>query len=131
MKKILYSIVILLGAAAVFASCSDKLNVTPPNSIYNEQITEILENGSAADKTRILQLIGNPMVQYFNNWDRNNVCSTGSANVMNYSYVGIEWGRSLMGNDIALGYDTESYDLAGRDLYQFNNDYRIGSSNTN
>ena len=132
MKKIIKSIAIFAGMAAVLASCADKLNVTPPNNIYDEQIVELLENGTADQKESILKAIVNPMAQYFNNYDRNNVCSTGSANVMNYSYVGIEWGRSLMGNDIALGYDLESYDLAGRDLYQFNApDFRIGNSNTN
>ena len=132
MKKIIKSIAIFAGMAAVLASCADKLNVTPPNNICDEQIVELLENGTAAQKESILKAIVNPMAQYFNNYDRNNVCSTGSANVMNYSSVGIEWGRSLMGNDIALGYDLESYDLAGRDLYQFNApDFRIGNSNTN
>lgn len=130
MKKIIKSVV-LLASVAMLASCADRLDVTPPNSIYDEQIKELLENGTEAQKQSILKAIVNPMAQYFNNYDRNNVCSTGSANVMNYSYVGIEWGRSLLGNDVALGYDLESYDLAGRDLYQFVTDYRIGNSNTN
>ena len=131
MKKIIKSIAFLAGVTVLLVSCADKLNVTPPNNIYEEQITNILENGSDADKANILQMISNELVQYFNNYDRNNVCSTGSANVMNYSYAGIEWGRNLMGNDVALGFDLDSYDLAGRDLYQFNSDYRIGNSNTN
>ena len=131
MKKIIKSVALFAGVAAVLASCADKLNVTPPNSIYDEQIIELIENGTAAQKEAILKGIANPMAQYFNNYDRNNDCSTGSANVMNYSYGGIEWGRSLLGNDVALGYDLESYDLAGRDLYQLNSDYRIGNSNTN
>ena len=105
MKKIIKSIAFLAGVTVLLVSCADKLNVTPPNSIYEEQITNILENGSDADKANILQMISNELVQYFNNYDRNNVCSTGSANVMNYSYAGIEWGRSLMGNDVALGFD--------------------------
>lgn len=130
MKKIIKSIAFIAGVT-ILASCADRLEVTPPNSIYDEQIKELLENGTAAQKETILKAIVNPMAQYFNNYDRNNVCSTGSANVMNYSYPGIEWGRSLMGNDVALGYDLESYDLAGRDLYQFVTDYRIGNSNTN
>ena len=130
MKKIIKSIAFIAGVT-ILASCADRLEVTPPNSIYDEQIKELLENGTADQKETILKAIVNPMAQYFNNYDRNNVCSTGSANVMNYSYPGIEWGRSLMGNDVALGYDLESYDLAGRDLYQFVTDYRIGNSNTN
>lgn len=130
MKKIIKSVA-LLASVAILSSCADRLDVTPPNSIYDEQIKELLENGTEAQKQSILKAIVNPMAQYFNNYDRNNVCSTGSANVMNYSYVGIEWGRSLLGNDVALGYDLESYDLAGRDLYQFVTDYRIGNSNTN
>lgn len=130
MKKIIKSIAFIAGVT-ILASCADRLEVTPPNNIYDEQIKELLENGTAAQKETILKAIVNPMAQYFNNYDRNNVCSTGSANVMNYSYPGIEWGRSLMGNDVALGYDLESYDLAGRDLYQFVTDYRIGNSNTN
>ncbi len=131
MKKIIKSVALIAGVAAVIASCADKLEVTPPNSIYDEQIVELLENGTDDQKQAILKAIVNPMAQYFNNYDRGNVCSTGSANVINYSYVGIEWSRSLMGNDIALGYDLDSYDLAGRDLYQFIGDYRIGNSNTN
>ena len=130
MKKIIKSIAIIAGLVSL-AACADRLEVTPPNSIYDEQILELLENGTDAQKQAILTAIVNPMAQYFNNYDRNNVCSTGSANVMNYSYPGIEWGRSLMGNDVALVYDLESYDLAGRDLYQFVTDYRIGNSNTN
>jgi len=131
MKKIIKSVALIAGVVLLAASCADKLEVTPPNSIYDEQIKELLENGTTAQKESILKAIVNPMAQYFNNYDRNNVCSTGSANVMNYSYPGIEWGRSLMGNDVALGYDLESYDLAGRDLYQFVTDYRIGNTNTN
>ena len=131
MKKIIKSVALIAGVVLLAASCADKLEVTPPNNIYDEQIKELLENGTTAQKESILKAIVNPMAQYFNNYDRNNVCSTGSANVMNYSYPGIEWGRSLMGNDVALGYDLESYDLAGRDLYQFVTDYRIGNTNAN
>lgn len=130
MKKIIKSVVLIAGVL-MLAACADRLEVTPPNSIYDEQIKKLLEEGTEAQKESILKAIVNPMAQYFNNYDRNNVCSTGSANVMNYSYVGIEWGRSLLGNDVALGFDLESYDLAGRDLYQFVTDYRIGNSNTN
>lgn len=130
MKKIIKSIALIAGVTMFFA-CSNKLDVTPPNSIYDEQIVNLLENGTATQKEAILKGICNPLSQYFNNYDRNNVCSTGSANVMNYDLAGIEWGRNLMGNDVALGYDLDSYDLAGRDLYQFTTDYRIGNSNTN
>ena len=41
MKKIIKSIAVLAGVT-VLASCADKLNVTPPNSIYEEQISNIL-----------------------------------------------------------------------------------------
>ena len=130
MKKIIKSVAVIFGVT-MLASCAGRLEVTPPNNIYDEQIKNLLENGTDDQKASILKAIVNPLAQYFNNYDRNNVCSTGSANVMNYSYVGIEWGRSLLGNDVALGYDLESYDLAGRDLYQFVTDYRIGNSNNN
>lgn len=130
MKKIIKSVAVIFGVT-MLASCAGRLDVTPPNNIYDEQIKNLLENGTDDQKASILKAIVNPLAQYFNNYDRNNVCSTGSANVMNYSYVGIEWGRSLLGNDVALGYDLESYDLAGRDLYQFVTDYRIGNSNNN
>ena len=42
MKKIIKSIAFFAGVA-FFASCADKLNVTPPNNIYEEQIMNILE----------------------------------------------------------------------------------------
>lgn len=130
MKKL---IILASAVAGIFmaSSCGKMLDVTPPNKITDEQVMNLLENGTDDQKAAILKAIVSPMPQYFNNYDRNNTCSTGSANTMCYSYEGIEWGRNLMGNDIALGYDKESYDLGGRDLYQFVGDYRDKNGNVN
>lgn len=131
MKK---SFIALFSAVAVIAglsSCAKMLEVTPPNSITDEQVMNLLENGTDAQKEAILVSIVAPMTGYFNNVDRDNVSCTGSADVMHNAIVGFEWGRSLMGNDLASGYDMDSYDLAGCHLYKFDRDFRSAEGNDN
>lgn len=127
-------ITLFAAATVVFAgttSCASKLNITPPNAITDEQIQDLLINGTDAQKQAILASIVAPMTGYFNNVDRENVSCTGSADVMHNAIVGFEWGRSLMGNDLASGYDLDSYDLAGCHLYKFDRDFRSAEGNDN
>lgn len=128
------SFIALFTAAVVVAgttSCASKLNVTPPNAITDEQVWNLIENGTDAQKTAVINSFAAPMTGYFNNVDRDNVSCTGSADVMHNAIVGFEWGRSLMGNDIASGYDQDSYDLAGCHLYKFDRDFRAKEGNDN
>lgn len=112
-------------------SCASKLEVTPPNSITDEQINNLLANGTDAQKQAISKALCSNMVSYFNSYDASNYCSTGSANTIAYSLPGIEWGRSLMGNDVVMGFDTDPYGLAGGALYRFQLPFRNSNGNTN
>ena len=81
---------------------------------------ELLKNGTDAQKEAITKGIVSPLPKYFNFDDSPSFgCSTGGANTMRYSYVGIEWGRALMGADIVSGSDLEANDLAGKKFYRY------------
>ena len=119
-------ILILVCLVAVFAtSCSKMLEVTPPNNITEEQIQDIMKNGTDQQKTAVLNGIAAPMVKYFNHW--NIPCgSTGALAPMTYCYQGIEWARSLQGNDVAFGYNTQTNQLAGTPYYDGTAQYKNG-----
>lgn len=125
------SIFTVVAVAASMVSCASRLEVTPPNAIIDEQINDILVNGNDSQKQAIVGALTNGMVACFNAQDDNNYNSTGSANTIAYSLPGIEWGRSLMGNDIVMGFDTDPYGLAGGSLYRFQLPFRSGNGNTN
>ena len=119
-------ILILGSLVALFAaSCSKNLEVTPPNNITEEQIQYIMENGTAQQKEAVLNGIAAPMVKYFNYW--NIPCgSTGALAPMTYCYQGIEWARTLQGNDVAFGYNTQTNQLAGSPYYDGTAQYKNG-----
>lgn len=130
MKKalIIFSAIVVLASVS---SCNRMLDITPPNSLTEEQVMDLYENGTAAQKEAIVKGIVGSMPKYFNLNDNSYGCSTGSANTMRYSYVGIEWGRSLMGSDIVSGYNLEANDLAGKQVYRYSEDFRGSSASTN
>lgn len=108
------------------------LDITPPSSITDEQVMDIFENGTDAQKEAIVKGIVGAMPKYFNFDDSGSYgCSTGGANTMRYSYVGIEWGRALMGADVVSGYNLEANDLAGKQVYRYSEDFRGSSASTN
>lgn len=108
------------------------LDITPPSSITDEQVMDIFENGTPAQKEAIVKGIVSAMPKYFNLDDSGSYgCSTGAANTMRYSYVGIEWGRALMGADIVSGYNLEANDLAGKKFYRYDGDFRGSSAENN
>lgn len=119
-------ILILGSLVALFAaSCSKNLEVTPPNAITDEQIQDIIDNGTADQKKGFLAGVCAPMIKYFNLW--NIPCgSTGALAPMTYCYQGIEWARTLQGNDVAFGYNTQTNQLAGSPYYDGTAQYKNG-----
>ena len=131
MKKILiiFSAIVVLASVS---SCNRMLDITPPNSITDEQVMDLLQNGTDAQKEAIVKGIVSALPKYFNFDDSGSYgCSTGGANTMRYSYVGIEWGRALMGADIVSGSDLEANDLAGKKFYRYDGDFRGSSAENN
>lgn len=131
MKKVLiiFSAIVVLASVS---SCNRMLDITPPNSITDEQVMDLLQNGTDAQKEAIVKGIVSALPKYFNLNDAGSYgCSTGAANTMRYSYVGIEWGRSLMGADVVSGYNLEANDLAGKQVYRYSEDFRGSSASTN
>ena len=131
MKKVLiiFSAIVVLASVS---SCNRMLDITPPNSITDEQVMDLLQNGTDAQKEAIVKGIVGSLPKYFNFDDSGSYgCSTGGANTMRYSYVGIEWGRALMGADVVSGYNLEANDLAGKQVYRYSEDFRGSSASTN
>lgn len=127
--------IILSGLAVVSVlltpSCAKMLEITPPNQITNEQVEELLKNGTDDQRKLVMTSMVNPMVQYFNYSMSDNAASTGSADVCRYSDQGIEWLRGVMANDLAIGYDKTSNQLAGRDYYWYEVGFRASNAATN
>lgn len=63
MKKSIKTIGLVLGVALV-ASCSGMLDITPPNSITDEQVQDILANGTDDQKKLVMSSLVNPMINY-------------------------------------------------------------------
>lgn len=131
MKKAL----ILFSAVAVLAStssCNRMLDISHPNKATDEQVMELLYNGTDAQKQAIVKGIVSALPKYFNFNDAGSYGgSTGAANTMRYSYVGIEWGRALMGADIVSGYNLEANDLAGKKIYRYDAEFRGSAAENN
>lgn len=124
MKKILLIASSVLGMFAA-ASCAKNLEVTPPNAFTDEQIQEILKNGSKDKQELVLNAIAAPMIKYFNFWNID--CgSTGALAPMTYCYQGIEWARTLQGNDVVHGYNSQTNSLAGTPYYDGSASYKNG-----
>lgn len=108
----------ILGAAIVgsvlFSSCADKLDITPPNGITDEQITKLMQEGDEAKITMIMNAIVAPAVQYFNG------STTVSSSDGRYAtQQGLDHMRCLEGNDMVFGDNANG--LFGMAEYQFNN----------
>ena len=117
--------ILILSALTVLYSCGKMLDVTPPNAITEEQVQELMVNGTDAQKQMVLNAIASPMVKYFNMW--NIPCgSTGALAPMTYCYQGIEWARTLQGNDVAFGYNSQTNQLAGAPYYDGTAQYKNG-----
>jgi len=121
MKK--YVLILCSLVALLATSCGKMLEVTPPNNITDEQVQDLLVNGTDAQRQLVLNAIAAPMAKYFNYW--NIPCgSTGALAPMTYCYQGIEWARSLQGNDVAFGYNSQTNQLAGAHYYDGTAQYK-------
>ncbi len=129
MKKIF---VILASVAGLFSvsSCASKLDVTPQNNIYDEQIQDILENGSAEKQQLVMNAIAAPMVKYFNFWG--SPMPGGALAPTEYCYQGMDQARSLMGNDMVMASNRgETNSLAGTAYYEGTADWSAYDANSN
>jgi hypothetical protein len=113
MKKYILSLL----TAALLTSCADKLEVTPPNSITDEQIRELLASGNEASIKLVLGSMANSMPLLFNFAGIN---GSGSADVY-YSNQGLDVMRTLEGNDVVLGDGNGISGVSGSTEYQFGN----------
>ena len=112
MKKYL---IILALAGMIFSSCSKELEITPPNSITDEQIMELLASGDDATIKKILGSMADAMPGYFH---LSGILGQGGADNRYYTSQGLECMRNLEGNDIVLGTSTVS--AFGFAEYNFN-----------
>ena len=114
MKKY-FSIVILL-TGMIFASCNSYLEVTPPNSITNEQIMELLNSGDDAKIDLVLGGLARGLPSTF---QLSAIHGTGIADPRHYTVQGLDCMRNLEGNDVVLG-AKELGTLFGNDEYKLN-----------
>ena len=123
--------IIILGSLICFSfvqSCSSKLDITPPNNITDEQIQDLMENGSDETKLKIMNGIAAPMISYLN---FSGVNGAGAADPRYYTLQGLDWMRNLEANDVVLGYDTNTDELRGKQEYEFSVDFRSVNSDKN
>lgn len=113
MKKYIVSLL----AAVVLNSCANKLDITPPNNITDEQVQQLLKSGNAETIKLVMGGMANNMPLLFN--FAGNV-GAGSAD-MYYSNQGLDMMRSLEGNDMVLGDVSGLGSLTGAPEYGFDN----------
>ena len=94
MKKYILALV----ATAIFSACSDKLEITPPNNITDEQIQKLLASGNAESIRLVMGSMANAMPQQFN-FGGNPATGAGD---MYSSSQGLDVMRNLEGNDIVF-----------------------------
>lgn len=124
MKKYIF---IIISGILLFSSCANELDVTPPNSITEEQISKLLASGDVATINKILGSMANAVVDIFNY----NSIVPNSSYLTGYGYsVGQDVMRNLEGNDIVLGNKELSSSNYGAWEYQLN-DVRATSSTYN
>lgn len=109
MKKYL---IVLSLVGLVTTSCYEKLNITPPNNITNEQVMKLLETANSETVVTIMGALADALPQA--------VKSGGYATFNNYysayDYQGQDMVRGSTGNDIVVGNTTPSGDLGN--LYE-------------
>ncbi len=128
-KAIILTLSAILGVFAA-SSCGKMLDVAPPNNITDEQISDLMVNGSAETQAKILAQIATGIQQYFNVWAIPNV-GTGALAPSTYCMQGIEWMRGLQGNDIAIGRDANTNGLCGKAFYEGTFNFRLSNESTN
>ncbi len=114
MKK--FKIFSIASIVLLMSSCASKLEVTPPNNITDEQIQDMIFNGTEETRQMIMSALTTKLISYMNYAGINGV---GSSDPRYYSYQGLEWVRNIQGNDVAFGYDANANSLAGKGEYDF------------
>lgn len=110
MKKYIIGIVFLISVFLL--SCADQLEVTPPNSIIDEQIKEILASGDDEKIELILGSMANGMPGLLNS---SGLSGAGTADGRYRSWQGQNAMRNLEGNDIVFG--ARNLSIFGSDEY--------------
>lgn len=98
MKKKIFGLLLL--SVMIFFSCSDELEITPPNNIIDEQIKEMLASGDTVKIKLILESMANNMPNLFNT---SGISGAGTADGRYRSIQGMDAMRNLEGNDIIFG----------------------------
>ena len=109
MKKIFIGIT-LIGALAI-SSCNS-LEVTPPNSISDAQIDQILKGDDQDKIESVLEAIGTGLEKYFNHYGTYTGYSSAPLNYQSDQ----EFVRSMMGNDVVMG-TTANTPTGGHRIY--------------
>lgn len=112
MKKYL---ILLSLVGLVTTSCYEKLNITPPNSITNEQVMDLLENADDATVVTIMGALAEALPAQIKG---------GSYTTFNQAYYAYNYQsqgslRCLSGNDLVLGLTTPGGDIGN--LYSCTN----------
>lgn len=97
MKKYILS----LCAGLALASCSNKLEVTPPNNIIDEQIKEILASGDDEKIKLVMKALAENLPTNFISY--NTVYSGGFSGSVENSQAGQDILRIVRGNDVVYG----------------------------
>ncbi|MCE5346491.1 MAG: RagB/SusD family nutrient uptake outer membrane protein [Bacteroidales bacterium] len=110
MKNYIIGIVFL--ACMLLSSCAKELEMTPPNSIITEQIKDILASGDTAQINKVFAGLANTMPEQFN---ASGISGGGTADARYRSIQGMDYMRSLEGNDIIFG--AKNLGIFGADEY--------------
>lgn len=108
-------IILFALIGVIFASCSKELDITPPNSITEEQIKELLASGDDETIKQVLGGLADALPAFFH---VSAIYGTGSADGRYYTSQGLDVMRNLEGNDIVFGTKTTS--AFGFAEYNFN-----------
>lgn len=126
MKRFI-NITVVAACLVLASSCANKLDITPQNAIYEEQVIELIKKGDAT-AIKTIQSMLSPMPKYLNFWGINGMASS---NPSVYSYQGLDWMRSLMGDDIVLGSNLSGVNPLLLNYYQQDVTYRIAANASN
>ncbi len=110
MKKYIFGLVFFAGV--LLYSCSDELNITPPNSITTEQFNEILASGDTTKINLFFSGMANTMPTQFN---ASGISGGGTADGRYRSIQGMDYMRNLEANDIIFG--AKNLAIFGSDEY--------------
>lgn len=107
---------ILSVSAVVLSSCGKLLDVKPTSAIYDEQIQELLKNGTDEQKQMTAEALYKSLNAYMSYVDEGNWCTSGASLTNYYSKAGCDASRSFMAEDVVLG--TSQSNVFGTEEYQ-------------